>query len=46
MKWQKRVPINYSEKPLNDNFRQIEIGDYPQACFSIEINTLKSKQCK
>lgn len=31
-----KITINYSEKPLNDHIRQIEIGDYPQACFSIQ----------
>jgi hypothetical protein len=41
-----KLTINYPEKPLNDNFRQIEIGDYPQACFSIGMKTLKYKQCK
>lgn len=41
-----KITIHYSEKPLNDHIRQIEIGDYPQACFSIETNILKFKQCK
>ncbi len=31
-----KLTINYPEKPLNDHIRNIKIGDYPQACFSIQ----------
>ncbi|WP_069472031.1 hypothetical protein [Candidatus Marithrix sp. Canyon 246] len=41
-----KLTIHYPEKPLNDHIRKIEIGDYPQACFSIGMKTLKYKQCK